>query len=149
MISGLLNIALVEDNEAHALLTEHVLSDIGQAKKLQVRVVVIPDGDSAVSFLRTESPYDDPREYPRPDIVLLDLNLPGTDGIDVLRIARSIPEVDLVPIVILSSSESRDDMRKAYRAGANAYVVKPIGFDTFRDVLDGTVTFWRHCNRLP
>lgn len=145
MVDRLITILLVEDNDAHALLVQHALEQIGPT----LRMLHVPDGVHGMQYLRGEAPYDDLRESPRPDLILLDLNLPGADGFEVLEMARAQEETLYVPIVVFSSSESREDIRRAYAAGANGYVVKPIGYAAFKDVLENTVAFWGGCNRVP
>ena len=139
---------LVEDNEAHALLIEHALGDVGRTLDLELRTRTVADGLDAIAYLLGRPPHDDPQASPRPDLVLLDLNLPGADGFEVLRAMRSNRRSRYIPVVVLSSSESYEDVRRAHEAGTNAYLVKPIGFSEFRDLLTSALAFWSGCARL-
>lgn len=137
-----ITILLVEDNPADARLTEEGLK---MARVLN-RLYVVEDGEEAVAFMRQEGAY---AEVPRPDIVLLDLNLPKLDGREVLAIVKSDPELEHIPVVVLTSSEADVDILKAYRAKANAYVKKPVMFEEFLSTLKVFDEFWLSVVKLP
>jgi len=145
MTAPLVNILLIEDNAAHATLIRHAVQQVGP----NVRLFHLQDGAEATKYIQSEAPYDDVNKYPRPDVVFLDLNLPGSSGFMILREIRAEGEFRYTPVVILTSSESREDIRNAYKEGANAYLVKPIGFLAFKEVLGTAITFWAEHNQVP
>jgi two-component system, chemotaxis family, response regulator Rcp1 len=133
---------LVEDNPADARLTRDALREAHP----QLRVHLVQDGAAALRFLRREPPYS---EAPRPDLVLLDLNLPGKDGRDVLQEVRQAPALAMIPIVVLTTSMSQADVDMAYRLGANCYLTKPVGLEEYFALVRLTEKFWLRTARLP
>jgi two-component system, chemotaxis family, response regulator Rcp1 len=137
-----INILLVEDNPADARLTAEGLK---RAKVLN-QLHVVEDGEEAIAFLRREGRWAD---APHPDIVFLDLNLPGMDGREVLSIVKEDPALQHIPIVVLTSSDADTDILKAYKAKANCYVKKPVMFQEFIDTIKTIDDFWLTVVRLP
>jgi CheY-like chemotaxis protein len=135
-------VLLVEDNLPDARL----ILDILQQGPVAKNVRVVDGGDAALAFLRRTGPY---AESPRPDLVVLDLNLPGRDGRDVLREIKNDPSLCCIPVVILTTSSAPTDVRHAYDLHANAYIVKPLGLDAFTDVIRGVEAFWLAMAQLP
>jgi two-component system, chemotaxis family, response regulator Rcp1 len=135
-------ILLVEDNPADARLTAEGLK---RAKVLN-ELHVVEDGEDAVAFLRREGKWS---EAPRPDIVFLDLNLPRMDGREVLSIVKSDPDLEHIPIVVLTSSDADVDILKAYKAKANCYVKKPVMFQEFLSTIKLIDDFWLTVVKLP
>ena len=131
---------LVEDDDSHAMITMRTLRDHQLPKKVD-RVV---DGMEAMAYLRREGEYAD---RPRPDIILLDLKLPRLDGHEVLARVKEDPELRCIPIVILTTSDAEADRVKAYEHYANSYLVKPIGYDRFRQMADDLSDYWCIWNR--
>lgn len=129
------SILLVEDNPADIEITRQAL----QAAEVQNDLHVICDGVTALRFLRRQEEFV---EAPRPDLVLLDLNLPGKDGRTVLHEIKADAELCSMPVVILSSSSAPSDIRDAYRLHANSYVTKPIDFPEFVELLVGVCEYW-------
>jgi len=107
---------------------------------------VVNDGEQAMAFLRQEGDYAD---MPRPDLVLLDLNLPRMDGRQVLDAIKSDPELSSIPVVVLTTSEAEDDVLRSYSLHANAYVTKPVDFERFIDVVRQIDDFFVSVVRLP
>lgn len=138
-------ILLVEDDPAHARLMKRAMRDslLGNA------VHVATDGEQALHYLRQTGPYAAPAEAPRPDLVLLDLQLPGITGIDVLRAIRADAELGGMPVVVLTSSGDPEDVSDAYREHANSYVSKPLDYDRFRSVVRELDFYWSRVNRSP
>ena len=134
MNDSVINVLLVEDNAAHVTLFRHAVQHL----RPHVRLHHLPDGTSATQYITGTPPFDNVNKYPRPDVVFLDLNLPGSSGLMTLKEIRAKGEFRFTPIVILTSSESRTDKINAYSEGANAYLVKPIGFVQFQEVLAKT-----------
>jgi chemotaxis family two-component system response regulator Rcp1 len=137
-----IEILLVEDNPGDVRLTREGL----EAAKLSNNLAVVNDGLSALEFLRREGAYADAT---RPDLVLLDLNLPGFSGLDVLGELKADPALRSVPVVVLSSSEAENDIAKSYDLHANCYVTKPIDFTQFVTVVQAIEQFWFSIVKLP
>ncbi len=134
-------IVLVEDSAGDARLVEEALEDAG----VEVRLDRARDGDAALAMLAEDAA--DARRLP--DLVLLDLNLPGTSGLDVLRQVRADPRLQSVPVIVLSTSAAEGDVASAYEFGANSYVVKPVGFDDFLAAVRTIEAFWLALARRP
>ena len=132
-------ILLVEDNEDHALITELAIRDAQPEVSEQLIVDTISDGAEAMSFLRAEGDY---ATRQLPDLVLLDIKMPGVNGLDVLRSIRSDPALRLVPVVMLTTSAQSEDVREAYRQGANEYVTKPVRAEEFRTKVQAIPRYW-------
>lgn len=133
-------ILLVEDNPADVLLTREALADSELCLDLRVAV----DGDGALSELRRNRD-----ENRLPDLVLLDVQLPGMSGHDVLRTIKGDDDLGVLPVVMLSSSRADDDVRRSYEQHANCYVAKPGGLDEYLDVVHSIEEFWLATVRLP
>ncbi len=116
---------LAEDSENDAFLTERAF----RASDISDPLHVVADGDAAIAFLRGAEPYQNREEYPRPDVVLLDLGLPGKSGFEVLSWMRAQPDLDAVIIIILTASNREADADRAYELGANFYLTKPGNFE--------------------
>ncbi|MBI3768338.1 MAG: response regulator [Deltaproteobacteria bacterium] len=138
----LVTILLVEDNPADAELTQEGLK---RAKVLN-RLHLVEDGEEAMAFLHREGRYAD---APRPDLVFLDLNLPKIDGREVLSMVKADPELEHIPIVVLTSSDADVDVMRAYKAKANCYVKKPVLFQEFLATIKVIDDFWLSVVKLP
>jgi chemotaxis family two-component system response regulator Rcp1 len=142
-ISGrVARVLLVEDNEADVRLTREALRESGEL----VRLSTVSDGEQALAYLRREEGFTD---VPRPDLVLLDLNLPRKNGLEVLRELRSDADLACVPVIMLTTSSARRDIVDAYSAGANCFVVKPLELDEFMDLISAIRSFWLGVAQLP
>jgi chemotaxis family two-component system response regulator Rcp1 len=137
-----LQILLVEDNPGDAYLVREAL----QESAFPLHLTVIENGEQALAFVRRSAPYT---EAVRPDLILLDLNLPQKDGHEVLRELKSDPTLGVIPVVLLTSSQAPDDIRQSYALHANAYIVKPLELDHFLRVLKAIVDFWLTVVSLP
>ena len=137
-----LDILLVEDDSADVRLTKEALKDAKVGNKLYV----VGDGVEAMAFLRRDEHY---RNAPRPDLILLDLNLPKKDGREVLQEIKSDAELMNIPVVILTTSELEEDILQTYGLRANAYVVKPVGLHEFASVVKSIDDFWLAVVKLP
>jgi chemotaxis family two-component system response regulator Rcp1 len=135
-------ILLVEDNPGDARLAVEALKE----GKVTNRLTVMEDGTSALQFLRREGKY---RDVERPDLVLLDLNLPGKDGREVLREMKADPDLRRIPVVILTTSNAEVDILKSYDLCANCYIVKPVDLLQFVNVVKGIEDFWFSIVKLP
>lgn len=136
------NFLLVEDNPGDVRLTQEAL----KSHKVQNNLHVVTDGEEAMAFLRKQGKYKD---APRPDIILLDLNLPKKDGREVLAEIKSDQNLKTIPVVIISSSEAEQDIIKSYDLNANCYVTKPVNFDQFIKVVQSINEFWLTIVKLP
>jgi chemotaxis family two-component system response regulator Rcp1 len=137
-----LEILLVDDNPADVRLTQEALYEGG----LQNRLSVARDGDEAMAFLRREDGF---ANAPRPDIVLLDLNLPGKDGREVLAEVKGDDLLRRIPVVVLTTSKAEEDILRSYDLHANCYITKRVHLDNFVGVLRQLEGFWTDVVRLP
>jgi CheY-like chemotaxis protein len=137
-----IQVLLVEDDPGDVLMTREAFEDY----KLRNTLHVVNDGEQAMAFLRQEGEYAD---LPRPDLVLLDLNLPRMDGREVLSAIKSDPELASIPVVVLTTSEAEDDVLRSYSLHANAYVTKPVDFERFINVVRQIDDFFVSVVRLP
>jgi len=135
-------VLLVEDNEDDIELTLEALKD----SKVKLKIEVVSDGLSAMAFLRRTGKYAD---KPRPDLVLLDLNLPLMDGREVLKEIRTDPALTDIPVVVLTTSEDEGDILKAYKLHANCYITKPVDFVRFTEIIRQVEGFWLQLVKLP
>ncbi|MDQ1423263.1 MAG: hypothetical protein QOD72_761 [Acidimicrobiaceae bacterium] len=142
MKGGPIQLLLVEDNAADVRLTREALRDA----VAQYELHVASNGVEALAFLHSEPPFAG-RSWP--DLVLLDLNLPGLSGLEVLTIMKQDPLLRSIPVSILSTSGAAADVLSAYDLGANCYIVKPVGFDEVREVVAAIDRFWFGAVRLP
>lgn len=140
--NNMVEILMVEDNAADVRLTREAFKD---AKVLNHMNIVV-DGEEAMAFLRQEGKYAD---APRPDLILLDLNLPKKDGREVLAEIKKDPELKRIPIVVLTTSDDEKDVLKAYDLHVNAYVRKPVDLHQFMKVVEAVEDFWLTVVRLP
>ena len=129
-------ILLVEDNRMDIELT----LDAFRQAKLRNKIQVVNNGQDALDYLFGRGKFADRKEYPLPDLVLLDLKLPGIDGFEVLRQVKTTPILKRLPVIILSSSKEEGDRALTYDSGANSYLVKPVSFTGFLEVVQKSVT---------
>ena len=135
-------ILLIEDNPGDVELIHEAL----QFGKVLNRISVATDGEAALAFLNRTPGFED---APRPDLILLDLNLPKKDGFEVLREVKAHPLVNRVPVVILTSSQADRDILKSYDLRANCFISKPVEVDEFLAVVRSTGEFWLTLVKLP
>jgi two-component system, chemotaxis family, response regulator Rcp1 len=137
-----IEILLVEDNPGDVRLTKEALKE----GKILNNLNVVTDGVEAIAFLRREGNYI---SAPRPELILLDLNLPRKDGREVLAEIKRDPDLKLIPVVILTSSAAEQDILKSYHLHANCYVTKPVHLDQFIEVVKSIENFWLAVVKLP
>ena len=137
-----IDILLVEDDPGDVDLTKESLKQ----SKVAVNLQVVTDGVKALQYLRREGSYTD---AVRPDVILLDLNLPKRDGREVLCEIKQDEDLKRIPVVILTTSDSETDILKSYGLGANCYVTKPVGLDQFSKVVRAIEEFWFSVVKLP
>jgi len=139
---GPIQILLVEDNPGDVRLTQEALRDARLSNDLHF----VGDGEAAMAFLRNEGSYAD---SPRPDLVLLDLNLPRKSGGEVLAEIKADPDLRRLPVVVLTTSAAERDILHAYDHHVNAYVTKPVDFADFMEAVRSVEDFWLTVVRLP
>jgi two-component system response regulator len=137
-----IEVLLVEDNPGDAQLTRIALED----SKISVNLNVVEDGVEAMAFLRKQENY---ASAPHPDIVLLDLNLPRKDGREVLAEIKADQSLKRIPVVVLTTSQSEEDVLKAYNLSANCFITKPVDFDQFVKIVQSIENFWFAIVKLP
>ncbi|WP_251343653.1 response regulator [Haloplanus halophilus] len=135
-------ILLAEDNPGDVKLTRKAL----EKGKLANNLHVVNDGVETMQFLRGEEPFEG---TPRPDLVLLDLNMPRKDGREVLEEIKKNDDLKRIPVVVLTSSEAEEDVIRSYERHANAYLTKPVDFDGFIEVVGTLEEFWLQVVKLP
>ncbi len=136
------DILLVEDNPGDVRLTQEAIKE----DKMIANLHVVMDGQEAMAFLRNEGNYAD---APCPDLILLDLNLPKKDGREVLADIKSDENLKQIPVVVLTTSKSDEDILKAYKLNANCYITKPVDMDQFIKVVKAIDNFWFTVVKLP
>jgi chemotaxis family two-component system response regulator Rcp1 len=137
-----INILLVEDSKLDIKMVQEAISEENEKSNLHV----IMNGEEAIDFLRGSGKH---KNAPRPDLVLLDLNLPRKDGREVLADLKSDPKLQQIPVVILTSSRAEEDILKAYDLQANCYILKPIDANQFLDKIRFIFSFWLSVAELP
>lgn len=137
-----IEILLVEDSPSDTEFTVRALENAHIANRLSI----VPDGVEAMEFLHRRGPYS---EAPRPDLVLLDLNLPRKDGREVLAEIRSDPGLTSLPVVVLTTSQADRDVLQAYSLHASCYITKPVDFQQFLDAVRAVEDFWLTVVKLP
>jgi chemotaxis family two-component system response regulator Rcp1 len=137
-----IDILLVEDNPGDVRLTIEALKE----DKLQNNLHVVKDGVEAIAFLHQEGEYNG---VPRPDLILLDLNLPKKDGREVLEEIKVDERFKRIPVVILTTSQAEEDILKTYELHANCYITKPVNLDQFIRVVRSIEEFWLTIVKLP
>jgi chemotaxis family two-component system response regulator Rcp1 len=137
-----LQVLLVEDNPGDADLTRESL----ESSPFAVELTVAINGAQAIEFVHRQGKFT---SAPRPDLILLDMNLPGFDGRVVLADIKRDPELKRIPVCMLTSSKSEKDVGDSYDLGANCYVVKPLGFKTFQEIVLTVQSFWFTTVKLP
>ncbi|WNM62670.1 response regulator [Candidatus Nitrospira neomarina] len=137
-----IEILLIEDNPADIRLTQEAFREA----RLRNTLHVVQDGVSAMAFIRQAAPF---QQAPRPDLILLDLNLPKKDGRDVLKEIKSDPHIRTIPVVVLTTSDDEADVLRSYDLHANAYLVKPIDILQFIKMIQSLEDFWLSVVKLP
>ncbi|HEX5191087.1 MAG TPA: response regulator [Streptosporangiaceae bacterium] len=138
----MIQILLVEDDPGDVLITREAFAD----NKVRNELSVVSDGEAAMAFLRREDGF---ASAPRPDLILLDLNLPRKAGHEVLAEIKSDPDLQRIPVVVLTTSDAEEDILRSYDLHANAYVTKPVDFECFLNVVRQIDEFFVTVVRLP
>jgi CheY-like chemotaxis protein len=136
------DVLLVEDDQGDVLMTREAF----EYYKIRNTLHVVTDGEQALQFVRRAGDYAD---APRPGLIMLDLNLPRRDGLEVLAELKADPDLCLIPVVILTTSQAEEDIVRSYALHANAYVSKPVDFERFIDVIRQIDSFFLTVVKLP
>ena len=138
-------ILLVEDDTDHAELVIRSFQD----HRVANRIYHVPDGEAALDYLFRRGDYASPEKSPRPHLILLDLRLPRIDGLEVLKEIKEDEKLRCIPVVILTTSEAESDLARAYDCHTNSYLVKPIDFAKFTQLMKDLGFYWLCWNRQP
>ena len=137
-----IKVLLVEDDPGDVELTRESLDEF----KIRIKLHVVEDGEEAMAYLRKEEPWADAAT---PDLIILDLNLPKKSGREVLAEVKADSRFKHIPVVVLTTSDSQDDIGRMYALGANCYITKPIGLGQFARVVHAIQNFWFTIVKLP
>jgi CheY-like chemotaxis protein len=138
-------ILLVEDEDSHAEIVRRNFESYLVANQL----IHVSDGQAALDYLYRRNGYSDPSKSPQPGIILLDLRLPKVDGLEVLKNIKTDSALSAIPVVILTTSKAEADIVKAYSNHANSYLVKPVDFTNFSQLMETFGFYWLACNQNP
>lgn len=139
------NILLVEDDRNDIFLFERACNRLN----LPHNLLVVENGEAAIAYLQHQAPYTNLEQYPLPDLILLDLKLPLRSGLEVLEWLRQQPELKRLLVVILTSSREIVDINRAYELGVNSYLVKPVDFSAFIEMVSTLELYWLMLNEKP
>ncbi len=144
-MTGMIEVLLVEDDEDHAELVRRNL----MSQPVRCRITHVNNGESALDYLHRRGDYAEAERSPRPDLILLDLRLPRVDGMTVLADIKSAPELQTIPVVVLTSSAAHPDVSQAYLRHANSYLVKPLDLVSFEGLMKELGLYWFTWNQSP
>lgn len=142
MMGKNIEVLMVEDDPGDADLTQELLAEA----KIMVNVNLVEDGEKAIAYLRRQGNY---AQAVRPDLILLDLNLPRKDGREVLQEIKSDPDLKRIPVVVLTTSDADEDILRSYNLGANSFVTKPVGLEQFANIVKSIEGFWFTVVKFP
>src|SRR6266567_4843344 len=146
MNSGKLDILLAEDWDTDIFFVREATERVGASHTVHA----VRDGREAIQYLRGEGQYADRKKFPLPNLILTDLKMPGMDGFEFLRWLRKHPdECSIIPTIVFTSSYLEEDVREAYRLGANSFITKPTALKELVDVLRVTYEYWSRCKCPP
>lgn len=131
-------ILLAEDSKHDVLFVKRAF----KKNKISNPLTVVPNGQACLDYLRNQGKYTDVESNPRPGIILMDINMPVMDGIEALKEIKADPDLKVIPIIMLTTSEEQQDITECYKNGANTYIPKPVEFDKFSEALQVIDTYW-------
>jgi CheY-like chemotaxis protein len=138
-------VLLAEDDPAHAEIVRRNM----ESSRIANRLEHVPDGQAALDYLYRKNGYSDPARSPRPGLILLDLRMPRVDGLEVLKIIKADPDFVRIPVVVLTTSAVETDIARAYDCHANSYLVKPLDFRMFSELMETFGYYWLVWNQNP
>ena len=140
-----LDVLLVEDSPTDVAITKRAMA----TTEFPLNLHVVRDGEEALDFLYRRGAYAHEAEIPRPNLILLDLNLPKIPGHEVLRVIKHDEELKMIPVVVFTTSEREEDIERTYRLGVNSYFSKPTEFEAYRQLLRYVEHYWMRLAKLP
>jgi CheY-like chemotaxis protein len=140
-----MNILLIEDDPVHGKLVERALKKSGFHNEL----MIITDGESAFKYLFNQEVESLEKRFTYPHLILLDINLPKVNGLEILRRIKQSPRLQAIPIVILTTSSNRTDLEKCYEFHANSYITKPLDYEEFNQKIRSIEHYWLNINEVP
>ena len=140
-----ITLLLADDDPDDRLLARQALEKSRLANDLRC----VEDGEELLDYLRRRGKYADPKESPRPGLVLLDLNMPRKDGREALREIKSDPKLRDIPVVVLTTSKAEEDIARSYNLGVNSYITKPVKFSALVEVMKALGKYWFEIVELP
>jgi CheY-like chemotaxis protein len=140
-----LPILMADDDEEDRMLAADALFEAKLANEFKT----VEDGEQLLQYLRNEGRFSDPREFPRPGLILLDLNMPKVDGREALAQIRADEALRDIPVVIMTTSQAEEDVVRSYSTGANSYITKPVSFEGLVRVMQTLEQYWFEIVRLP
>lgn len=140
-----ITILMADDDEDDRMLVQDAFDSLN----MRCRLLFVVNGDELMDYLHHRSKYSDPKGYPRPDIILLDLNMPQKSGLEALKEIRSDHNFKLIAVLILSTTTDKEQIEKSYALGANAYIAKPISFERLVQAIEAIRKFWFDVSELP
>jgi CheY-like chemotaxis protein len=138
-------ILMADDDEDDRLMAEEALREA----KLLNPIRFVKHGEELLDYLYCRGEYTDPDSAPRPGLILLDLNMPRKDGREAIREIKEDPELKLIPIVVLTTSEAEEDIYRTYDLGVNSYITKPVAFEGLVEVMKNLASYWFNIVKLP
>lgn len=138
-------ILIVEDNPADAEMALRAFS----RNNLTNNILVLEDGEQALDFIFARGSYQDRKTSKKPKMILLDLNLPKVNGLEVLAELKKTPDTKIIPVIVMTSSREEKDLIESYQLGVNSYIVKPVDFDKFVDAVRQLGLYWLLLNQSP
>jgi CheY-like chemotaxis protein len=139
-------VLIAEDNEADVLTLTRAFKQL----KIPARLRIVENGADVIAYLQGDGVFEDRARYPFPDLLLLDLKMPGTNGFDVLQwVRQQDDETARLCVIVLTTSDAITDINRAYILGANSFLTKPLEFAEFKQCIDATMRYWLSLNRAP
>ncbi len=138
-------ILMADDDEDDVILVQ----DAFERSKLLNDLRIVADGLELLDYLRHQGKYSDPASSPRPDLILLDLNMPKMDGRQALKEIRQDPNLKSIPVIVLTTSQAEEDVLLTYSSGANSYITKPVTFESMCDIIRKFGEYWFQIVKLP
>lgn len=138
-------ILLVEDDEEDRWVTRRAFERSGY----RIRIIDVEDGQKALDCLGNKGEYGDRQAFPRPDLILLDLNMPNLDGREVLRIVKADPDLHRIPVVVMTTSSREEDIMSTYELGVSSYITKPVDLEEFQSTIRDLGHYWLELVVLP
>ncbi len=138
-------ILVAEDDAEDQMLVKEAMEE----SRLSNQIHFVSDGEELLAYLRHEGPYADPRKYPRPGLILLDLNMPRKDGREAMKEIKTDPKLRVIPIVVLTTSKAEEDILRTYDLGVNSFITKPVSFSSLVNVMRTLGKYWFEIVELP